>query len=386
MTIGELAQAGVLEFGDGYRTRKDELDETGFRILRAADVRDGYANLDGDDFVSMERAPKIGTKAAREGDVVLTTKGTVGRVATVPALGEAVVYSPQLCYFRVRATDVLDARFLRYWLRSPQFQQQSSYLQGNTDMAPYISLRDLASTRMVLPTVDEQRRTGELLGALDDKIEANRKLAATADELCAAIVRESQDSNRAERLGDVAEIVMGSSPPGKTMNEDGEGVPFYQGVRDFGLRFPTRRVWTTAPTRTAHGGDILVSVRAPVGTVNYAPEPLCIGRGLAAVRSRTNQQSTLFHLLRSVRRAWAEYDSGGTVFGSINRDQLHNIEIPAIRSDAVARCEAEVHSVEQRLASALRENESLAVLRDSVLPKLMSGQLRVAEAMEVVAL
>ncbi len=315
--------------------------------------------------------------------MILTSEAPLGRVARV-VTDAPLVLGQRLFGLRGRK-DVLDSGYLYYALQTHRVQAD---LIGRATGTTVVGIRQSALRQLEVPApaYPQQVAIAEVLGALDDKIEANRKLAATADELCAAIVRESQDSNRAERLGDVAEIVMGSSPPGKTMNEDGEGVPFYQGVRDFGLRFPTRRVWTTAPTRTAHGGDILVSVRAPVGTVNYAPETLCIGRGLAAVRSRTDQQSTLFHLLRSVRRAWAEYDSGGTVFGSINRDQLHNIEIPAIRSDAVARCEAEVHSVEQRLASALRENESLAVLRDSVLPKLMSGQLRVAEAMEVVAL
>src|SRR5699024_8620992 len=130
-------------------------------------------SLDGADFVSDEYEPKIGAKVARAGDVLLTTKGTIGRVAVVPELREPAVYSPQLCYFRVLDTDVLDPGYLRYWLKSPAFQMQSSYFQGNTDMAPYISLRDLRSTRLDLPRIAKQRAIAEVLGALDDKIEAN---------------------------------------------------------------------------------------------------------------------------------------------------------------------------------------------------------------------
>ncbi|WP_022919551.1 restriction endonuclease subunit S [Ruania albidiflava] len=369
--------------GKTPRKLGSEFIDEGVPVASAILVRDGRLVLDEARYVSEDVFERWMSVPLRSGDVILTSEAPLGRVARV-VTDAPLVLGQRLFGLRGRK-DVLDSGYLYYALQTHRVQAD---LIGRATGTTVVGIRQSALRQLEVPApaYPQQVAIAEVLGALDDKIEANRKLAATADELCAAIVRESQDSNRAERLGDVAEIVMGSSPPGKTMNEDGEGVPFYQGVRDFGLRFPTRRVWTTAPTRTAHGGDILVSVRAPVGTVNYAPETLCIGRGLAAVRSRTDQQSTLFHLLRSVRRAWAEYDSGGTVFGSINRDQLHNIEIPAIRSDAVARCEAEVHSVEQRLASALRENESLAVLRDSVLPKLMSGQLRVAEAMEVVAL
>ncbi len=357
-------------------------------MLRGSNLStDVGVRLDETDLVYLpdEYAIQYPRSLVREGDLLFTCWGTVGQIGLVGrgSHDEYLISNKQMKMTPDRSR--VDPLFLYYYLSQPSM---ISLVQASAigSSVPGFNLGQLKTLPVRIPDLTVQIGISEVLGALDDKIEANRKLAATADDLAAAIVKRWQDSGRIERLGDVAEIVMGSSPSGKTMNEDEEGLPFYQGVRDFGLRFPTRRVWTTAPTRTARGGDILVSVRAPVGTVNYAPESLCIGRGLAAVRSRTDQQSTLFHLLRSVRSAWAEYDSGGTVFGSINRDQLHNIEIPAIRSDAEARCEAEIRGLEHRLASSLRENESLAVLRDTLLPKLMSGQLRVREAMEVAAL
>ena len=119
-TLGELAARGVLTFNDGYRTKREEHAETGFRILRAGDVRDGQIQPDGPDFVAGEFAHAIGEKVARRSDVVLTTKGTVGRVAYVRQLDEPVVYSPQVCYFRSLDVAVLHQPFLRYWLQSPE--------------------------------------------------------------------------------------------------------------------------------------------------------------------------------------------------------------------------------------------------------------------------
>ena len=173
-TLGDLAREEVLEFSDGYRTKRNEHATVGFRILRAGDVRDGRIHLDGPDFVDVDYAQAIGSKVAREGDVVLTTKGTVGRAGLVAALTENVVYSPQVCYFRSRRPDVIDLRFLHHWLSSPEFTDQAGYLKSSTDMAPYISLRDLASTRIELPPLPTQRAIAEVLGALDDKIAANQ--------------------------------------------------------------------------------------------------------------------------------------------------------------------------------------------------------------------
>ncbi len=386
-TIGGLITDGVLSMGDGYRTKRSEHGLPGHRIIRVADVRDESVFLDGEDFVSDDFVNQMGGKVAQPGDVLLTTKGTVGRVAVMPESGEPAVYSPQLCYFRIHDRQVLDPRYLRYWFRSAEFTGQSSYLQGNTDMAPYISLADLRATRITLPAIDRQRAIAEVLGALDDKIAANTRLAATADELAGAIVREAVDPSRTVRLESLASITMGSSPTGSTLNEDGEGTVFYQGVRDFGTRFPSRRVWTTSPTRIADEGDILVSVRAPVGEVNVANERICVGRGLAAVRSKTNRQHTLFHLLRHVPEAWAPYEAEGTVFGSINRAQLHGILLPEISSDRDEdQLESQIGALEMRIGLALRETEALKKTRDTLLPQLMSGTLRVREAAEMAGL
>lgn len=387
VTIAALMQRGILTMGDGYRTKRSEHGQPGHRIIRVADVRDGNVFLDGDDFVSDEYTPQMGAKVAIPGDVLLTTKGTVGRVAVMPVTDEPAVYSPQLCYFRIIDRSVLDPGYLRYWFGSQEFLAQASFLQGNTDMAPYISLSDLRAATITLPSLPEQTSIAAVLGVLDDKIAANTRLAATADELAATMVRRSLDRSASVRLDELANITMGSSPTGDTLNESGDGLVFYQGVRDFGTRFPTRRVWTTSPTRTADEGDILVSVRAPVGEVNLANESLCIGRGLAAVRSRSAHQSTLFHLLKHVPEAWAPYEAEGTVFGSINRAQLHALEIPRL-ADGVdpEALEPKVRALENRIASALSESSSLTAMRETLLPQLMSGNLRVREAAEMAGL
>ena len=191
VTLRELVAEGVLELGDGYRTKSSELGEGGYRIVRAADISADRVRLESSDFVAEEFAHAIGPKAARAGDVVLTTKGTVGRVAVMPELTEPAVYAPQLCYFRTRDSGGLSSAYLRYWLQSSEFLEQASYMQGNTDMAPYISLSDLRSAGIVLRPLNQQRAIAEVLGALDDKIAANTRLAEASSAVALALASQS---------------------------------------------------------------------------------------------------------------------------------------------------------------------------------------------------
>jgi len=175
---------------------------------------------------------------------------------------------------------------------------------------------------------------------------------------------------------------MGSSPPGSSYNEVGEGMVFYQGVRDFGVRSPSNRVWTTEPVRVAEAGDTLVSVRAPVGRTNVATETTCLGRGLAGLRSQ--RPATVYHLLRSVPEVWAPYEAEGTVFGSINKAQLDGLSIPVIESTRADALEIRLAALDDRVASALNESMQLAATRDALLPLLMSGKVTVKHAESVV--
>ncbi|MFF1632650.1 restriction endonuclease subunit S [Leifsonia sp. NPDC058248] len=187
LTLGALQRDGVMAFGDGYRTKQSEFGVAGFRVIRAADVREGEVLFTSEDLIRPEFERQIGAKAVREGDVVLTTKGTVGRVALVRELIGKAAYSPQLCWFRVADFTVLDPSYLLAWLRSSEFKLQASHMQANSDMAPYISLSDLRSTRISLPALEVQRSIGHVLLAFDNKMAANarenRKLAEFRDSL-----------------------------------------------------------------------------------------------------------------------------------------------------------------------------------------------------------
>ncbi len=369
--LGTLVADGRVSYGI---VQPGSARETGVPVVRAGDIRGGRIDVLNPLRVTPEASARHSRTVLRGGELLFSVVGTVGETAIVPY--ELAGWNVARAVAVLRP-DGVSTRWLEYALQSPNVKRQiDSYL--NTTVQPTLNLADL--TRLILPhtPVPEQQAIAEVLGALDDKIAANSALAATADLYASTVLLGSLGTGRV-RLDSIAHITMGSSPKGDTLNELGQGVPFYQGVRDFGFRSPSRRVFTTAPARSANAGDILVSVRAPVGDVNVADEPVCIGRGIAAVRSTRGTQATLLHQLKAERDAWAPFEAEGTVFGSINRDQLHGIQLNVVAPKRVEFVEQELAGIESSIAATLAENRTLAATRDALLPQLMSGKLRVRD-------
>ena len=131
------------------------------------------------------------------------------------------------------------------------------------------------------------------------------------------------------RVGDVCTLVFGQSPSSDSYNADGDGLPFYQGNADFGKEHPKAKVWCNAPKKTARAGDILLSVRAPIGAVNTAEEVCCIGRGVAAVRPNPSKVNAVYLKQQLLaRRALLESKGTGSTFKAVGKKVL--TEFPVI--------------------------------------------------------
>ena len=178
-TFRLLADDKVLHFSDGYRTKKQELGDIGFRILRVGEVQEGFIVEPADaEYVREEFRSKIRSKLSQAGDIVVTTKGTVGRRAWVTRDFAGCVYSPQVCYFRVISSDELDPFYLYFWLGSREFKRQLDAFKAQTDMADYVSLRDMADVEITVPPVDRQREVSVLLRTILQMEQAHRRASS----------------------------------------------------------------------------------------------------------------------------------------------------------------------------------------------------------------
>jgi type I restriction enzyme S subunit len=179
------------------------------------------------------------------------------------------------------------------------------------------------------------------------------------------------------QLESVADLIMGQSPPSSCYNEVGDGLPFFQGKADFGPRHPKERVYCSAPRKVAEPGDILMSVRAPVGPVNLADRECCIGRGLAAIRARDIDSEFLYFNLIHAEKLIAGLGTGST-FHAINKNQLSFVEVNEPGFDGAEQ--AKIASVLNLVQKAIEQQERLIALttelKKSLMHKLFTEGLR----------
>ena len=259
---------------------------------------------------------------------------------------------------------------------------------------PSLTVPVIEDIDILLPPKATQDKVVSVLKSLDDKIEVNRRINDNLEQQAQALFKswfvnfepfkngQFVDSElgkipkgwKVGYLSEIADIIMGQSPNGSTYNENGEGIIFYQGRAEFGTRFPSIRLFTTNPTRIAPANSILISVRAPVGDINITHKECCIGRGLASAVSRTNKSAFLLYTLFSLKSDLDRFNAEGTVFGSINRKALETLKILIPTNDIISKFEAIVASMDQQILILHIESENLKILRDTLLPKLMSGE------------
>ena len=258
--------------------------------------------------------------------------------------------------------------------------------------------------------LEEQDRVANMLSLIDDKIAANHAindyLEAMARQLYdywfvqfdfpdkngkpfkssggemvwnEKLKREIPVGWKDGQLIDISSITMGQSPDGSSYNETGDGILFYQGSTDFGIRFPSVRQYTNSPTRFAKKGDILMSVRAPVGAVNIANNDCCIGRGLAALNSKIGSLTHLYFIIRDLKTAFDNKNAVGTTFGSITKDELYSLPVVIPSTNVIERFENMCSPVFERQMIIGKEIDDLISQREELLPLLMNGQVSVKQ-------
>ena len=315
------------------------------------------------------------TKSAKAGDIIMSVRAPVGDLNITPVdicLGRGV------CSLRMKNGNQEYLFYLMKYYIPHLLNKESGTVFGS------VNRKDILGLEVNVAEYKEQQKIARFLSAIDEKIELNEHINKNLEEQAQAIyskmfIEEANPNWPTGKLSDIANITMGQSPKGDTYNEHGIGTVFFQGRAEFGFRFPQRRLYTTDPKRMAQVNDVLLSVRAPVGDLNVAFEPCCIGRGLSAIHSKDNHQSFVLYTVFSLRHKLDMFNGEGTVFGSINRDSLNSMEIILPPMDVVDQFENTVSPMDFTIRNNFKEISQLEKIRDNLLPLLLSGELDVSE-------
>jgi type I restriction enzyme S subunit len=377
-----------------YPKREEFLDE-GMPFLNSTNIVDNRLDLTETNFVSIEKYNQIRKGRFQAGDILMTTRGSIGKVAWMPP-GLKGLINAQMLILRVDP-NALDGRFLFSVLSSDNAQQSlKNFASGSAQ--PQIPIRDLRQISIRVPDLVTQRRIATILSAYDDLIENNTRRIAILEEMARRIYEEwfvrfrfpgHEDVPMVEselglvpagwivkQLNEVATITMGFSPKGDTYNEDGQGMPLINGPVEFGEKFAKRVKWTTAPTKTCKDGDLIVCVRgSTTGKYVKSDGVYCLGRGVCALSSSYQcfVDQLFLHQLPILLN-----QTGGSTFPSWTGPQLksHPVLIPPI--DLLTRFEANVGAMSAAVLTYSRKNTNLRTTRDLLLPKLITGELDVS--------
>lgn len=377
-TLGEVADIimGQSPSGESYNQKNDGLP-----------FYQGITEF-GDKYVDIKTFTNAPTKIIEANSILFSVRAPVGKVNFT---------KHKACIGRGNAGLKMkngQQNFLYFLLK----KSEKAFLSNTTGTVfDSISGVQLRGFEVLIPErEEEQSAIAAVLSSLDDKIELLREQNKTLETTAQAIFKEwfvnfnfpgttgkMIDSELGEipegwrvgRLGDEFEIIMGQSPNGESYNEVQRGKVFFQGRAEFQDRFPKTRLYTTEPKRMAEKFDVLVSVRAPVGDINVAAEDCCIGRGLAAVRS-INKSYTLYKI-KSLKEVFGKFEAEGTVFGSINKDNFANVQVIIPVLETIRQFENVVSSLDEKIYINYSQIQILSKLRDTLLPKLMRGDVRV---------
>jgi type I restriction enzyme S subunit len=394
-------------------TMATEYIDHGIPFLRSLNVDRFKINSSDIRYISRDFHSRISKSRLKPGDVVIVRTGKPGTCAVIP---EELLESNCSDLVIVRCGSEIFNRFLCYYVNSAATNHIAAHLVGAVQQ--HFNVASAKTMEIPLPPIQEQKAIAHILGTLDDKIELNRKTNETLEAMAKALFKSwfvdfdpvrakakgrptglpadisdlspysLEDSELGEiptgwRVGclsDCCEITMGQSPPGDTYNEDGDGLPFYQGKTDFGFRFPGRRIYCSSPTRQASIGATLISVRAPVGSANIAREICSIGRGIAALKSRQSADSFVYYLIGTLQNVFESYNSEGTVFGAINGKDLASIQVVSPSIEAITVFNSQCLSMDESIITNTLETDYLTAVRDTLLPKLISGEIRIPDA------
>lgn len=347
----------------------------------------------------------------KEGDIFLTRTSEVidelGMSSVALKEYPQATYSGFLKRLRPKQTNVTYAKYMAFYLRSKLFRKT---MTNNAVLTLRASLNEqiFSYLQLILPEYSEQVKFGNLLYSLNQKIEINNRINAELEAMAKTLYdywfvqfdfpdengkpykssggkmvyskelkREIPAGWEVKELHQIANITMGQSPEGSSYNEAGKGTVFFQGSTDFGMRFPNIRQYTTEPSKLAKAGDILLSVRAPVGTMNIADIDCCIGRGLAALNSKDGFDAYLFYVMEYFKRLFDRRNSEGTTFGSITKDDLFSLQVAYPYKLSLKAYDDVIAKNNKLILNNQKENQRLVELRDWLLPMLMNGQVRV---------
>lgn len=392
----------VCDFYNGGAWSDKEYLSDGLPVLKVSNCKNKGFQIDNVNYLPVTLKEKYTKNKLRIGDVIIATVGShpsliesaAGRSCVVNSLVEGFYLNQNAVCVRTKNLDVLDQRYLGYLCKERNFMH---YIQNKGRGAANqmrIAIGAIKEYELDLPDIDIQRRIAHILSAYDDSIENNQKQIKLLEEAAQRLYKEwfidlrfpgYEDCKivdgvpvewKKKKLDEFADVIMGQSPKSEFYNKEHKGLPFHQGVGSYGARFVQDDTYSTSFTKVAEANSILFSVRAPVGRLNITKNKIVIGRGIAAINSKSGFQSYLFYALKE-RFFKDDILGNGAIFASISKNELLNQVFVIPDEKIMSAYEKIAAALDKKIEVVDMQLQQLVETRDRLLPKLMNGEIEV---------
>lgn len=329
------------------------------------------------DYISERGVQESATRIVEAGTLIISVRMLVAR---------AVQFSIDVAINQdLKALELKDGvspAFLRYW-----FNFRESYLANSASGSTVkgISTNSILGQEIYLPPRKEQEFIADSLTDADQLISSLERLISKKQAIKQGMMQElltgrtrlpgfKQAWSRAT-LGRISKVTMGQSPVGSSYNTKGNGLPLIQGNADVSKRATIERVWTSSPTKISEPGNVILTVRAPVGHAAIASHRICLGRGVCGLDAGKDN-SFLFHLLVSSESRWSLFSQGST-FTAVGSNEVDSFTIdwpcdPEERS-AIAKV---LQDADQEIDALQRRLESVSSIKQGMMQELLTGRVR----------
>ncbi len=385
--IKQLGDVCEVQRGLTY-TGKDAVDFSNTVVLRATNINLESSRLDFDELKYLRDDFKIkdSYKLKKGSLLICFSSGSKSHLGKVALVDKDYDFAFGGFIGQISPNNKILSEYLFYNLVSEKYKTYISELTDGVNINN-LKIKDLQAFPIPTPPIDEQKR---IVAKLDKCFEAINTARANveknlnnAKELFQSQLNQIFSQKGVgwveKKLGEVCQVIAGQSPKGKYYNSDEKGLPFYQGKKEFTDKYiGAPKTWSTMVTKESFEGDILMSVRAPVGPINFSTQHICIGRGLAAIRAgKTVNREYLFYFL--LKHENEIVGNTGAVFNSINKSQIGNIVIPLVslsEQDKIVKQLDEIINQTQSLESNYQQElDALDELKKSILQKAFNGEL-----------
>lgn len=370
----------------------DKYQLTGIPFLRSLNIKPYRIDYNELKYIDEQFNNKLKKSILKPNDVAIVRTGYPGTACVIPkSLGVANCSDLVI----VRPGKNLNPHFLAAIFNSTFGKDLvSGNLVGAAQQ--HFNITVAKELKLQLPSKGLQDKIAAILSAYDDLIENNRRRIALLEKMAEEIYREwfvrlrfpgyeqvkfhkgVPEGWELVKFETIANFIMGQSPKSEFYNDLGDGLPFNQGVGTYGERFPRKEIYCSVEGRTASKGDILFSVRAPVGRLNIADCKMIIGRGLAAIKHKKNCNSFLFYLLRN---CFSNEDiiGNGSIFNSVGKDELASLKILIPKEYLILKYNDTAKTIDLKIENLYKSLELLKKSHDRLLTRLISGKLSVED-------